>query len=326
MSTEIVALFSFGESFTMGAPPPNPRAQGCPPPDELLCRIARTFSGWPQASGELRGLKVSRSDRHTVVDRREDTLTADALCRAAAGRREPTDMLSTTSSFRCFRFHEGRPEAGSVGVWLEAWGDAWTRENHEDRRIGGEAGLSVADCGPFCARLEISKDARRDEINARVEENLDAFTGLLFRLIEALEPRSVKVFSAQGLYLPMNAHLLYLRDASVVLDDLALIADVWERGLPRHRIAPLRSCPPEDLSAAFHGWRTPEQREALRGRFDALLPRRQALSTGDVEKVLASGRFDTFTMPVGLTVLDFPHFMNAFLDRLYLEVLAAAGS
>jgi hypothetical protein len=47
------------------------------------------------------------------------------------------------------------------------------------------------------------------------------------------------------------------------------MAGVWERGLPAHDIAPLRSCPRKEMSAAFHGWRRAEQRERLHRRLDA---------------------------------------------------------
>ena len=66
------------------------------------------------------------------------------------------------------------------------------------------------------------------------------------------------------------------------------------------------------------------QQEQLWQALDALLPRRTALTADTVRDVLAGGRFDTYTMPVGVTVLEYPDFLNAFLDRLYLEVLAAA--
>jgi hypothetical protein len=237
VSTEIVARFHFDEHRR--------------PADELLCRMARTFSEWPQTSNEFRGLKVSKMNRQTIAAREEGTLNADGLCKTAAGQRHPSGLLSTTSSFRCWRFPNGHPEAGSVGVWLEAWGDDWTLRHYEDHRIGGEASLAVFDVGPFCALTEAATRPQRDEVNASVEENLDALTGLLFRLIEALEPRSVKVYTDLSLYLPHNAHLLYFRDEGVVLDDLALIAQVWERGLPAHRTGPLRDCRPEDMSAGL---------------------------------------------------------------------------
>ncbi len=294
-----------------------------PPPDALACGMAEVFATWPQSSSEHRGLKVLRSDRRTAVIEAAQRLSAAEVCAAARGHGGADELLSWRSSFSCWRFHGGSPKAGSVGLWLEAWGPEWGVRNHEDRRIGGEAALSVFDVGPFVAIVDPGPQVA--DVNPRVEENLDAVTALIFRLVEELAPRSVKVFSEPGLYLPFNAHLLYLRDEAVVLDDLSLMRQVWSGGLPAHHTGPLVEAHPDDMRYAFHGWRTSEQRKRLWRELSSLLPRAAAVTVDHVRNVLDSSRFDTFTMPVGVTVLEYPHFMNGFLDRFYLEVLAAAG-
>jgi hypothetical protein len=292
-----------------------------PAPDVLVCRMAEVFAGWPQAGAEFRGLKVLRLNRHQTVKEVAPQLRAAEVCAAARGHGDANELVSTRSSFRCWRFHAGSPKPGSVGLWLEAWGPEWSVHNHEDRRIGGEAALSVFDVGPFVALVDAAP--QQADVNPRVEENLDSLTALIFRLVEALAPRSVKVFSAQGLYLPINAHLLYLRDEAVVLDDLSLMAQAWNDGLPAHHTAPLVEARPDDMGNAFHGWRTFERREQLWRELSSLLPHAAGVTADDVRAVLRSNRFDTFTMPVGVTVLEYPHFMNAFLDQFYLDVLAA---
>ena len=293
-----------------------------PSPDALICDMAGVFAGWPQASAEFRGLKVRRLDRHVTVKETDVRLGPAELCDAGRGYAKPDELLSTRSSFRCWRFVGGSPQAGSVGVWLEAWGPRCTEHNHEDRRIGGEAALSVFDVGPFVALLDVVP--HQAEVNARVEENLDALTALILGLAETLTPRSVKVFSSQGLYLPINAHMLYLRDEAVVLDDLSLMAQVWHDGLPAHHTAPLEQAHADDMASTLHGWRTPEQRQRLWRELASLMPVAGVVTADHVRAVLESSRFDTFTMPVGVAVLDYPHFMNAFLDRFYLAVLDAA--
>ena len=309
MSTAIVVRFYFD--------PPGPA------PDVLLGRLARTFAAWPHAWGTFHGVTGATGDRHTTTTLRDGAgeLDSAGVAAAVAGHGGPSRMLSTTSSFLCWRFTSGGPSAGSVPVTLEAWGDEWTLRHHEDRAIGGQAALWIGDVAPFRAIADDAQSARRRDVNPRVEENMEALTGLIFRLIEAAAPRSVKLFTDAGLYLPFNAHLLYMRDESVVRDDLALIDRVWRNGLPRHNIAPLGGHPrPEELAAVLHEWRSPEQRARLAARIQAQLPLRRAETAADVRQALASGCYDTFTMPVGTTVLEYPHFLNAFLDRFYLEV------
>ena len=309
MSTEIIARFYFDK--------------GKPSPPEVLCQLARAFAAWPQASGHFEGLKVISGDLHTVSSRIEGRFSNESLCHLTSQIAfSSEDILSTVTSFRCWRFASGLPEPGSVAVIIEAWGETWARRNHEDNRLGGHAALSVMDCGPFCALVDTVENPSRDSINAKVEENLDALTGLFFRMIEALKPSSMKVFTDQGLYLPFNAHFAYYQDEARVLDDVALIADVWERGLPGHHIGPLKNHRPDDMGPAFHGWRNKSQQQNLWEELSTLLPYAHALTSDDVRQALVSGRFDTYDMPAGFTVLDYPHFINSFLDRFFIELLS----
>jgi hypothetical protein len=130
----------------------------------------------------------------------------------------------------------------------------------------------------------------------------------------------MKVFTDQGLYLPFNAHVAYYREESAVLEDLQLIADVWERGLPAHNIAPLRQKCPDDMGPAFHHWRPPEQRERLWNELNVLLPPKTLPAVRDIRAVVSSGHFDSYEMPSGVTLLDYPHYINAFLTNSYLEI------
>jgi hypothetical protein len=304
------------------------RQQESPSPVEALCKMARTFAEWPQAAGIWQAFKMLRDNWHTVAARLEGPLSTDELCAAAAKHRGTHELLSATTSFRCWRFDEQGSKPGSVASGLQSWDEAWCIQNHEDRRIGGGAALSIFQVGPFCALDEMAEpaSARHDAVNSHVRENLDALTGLLFRLIEALEPYSVKVFTDQGLYLPLNAHLAYYRDGHGVLDDLSLIAHVWEHGLPAHRIAPLKHHQADDMGPFFHGWRRESQREQLWSRLNALLPPRVSPSIETVRAVLSSGTVDTYSMPVGTTLLHYPDFMNSFLDAFYVEILSKAAS
>lgn len=310
MSTEIVAKFYFED-------------ERVPSAEDTICRMAHVLDEWPERNGEFYGFKVLARNRHTVTIRNDRDLSADELCRCVAGHSTADALLSTATSIRCWRFGEGRPEYGSVGVSLEAWGEAWRTYHYEHPRLGGDAALWVLNCGPFCTPIDAAEEAHR-EINRHVEENLDMLTGLFFRLVEALNPWSMKVFTDEGLYLPVNAHLAYYRDVAGVLKDIELMAEVWERGLPRHHIGPILHHRADDIKRSFHSWRSPSQQEKLWQSLGTLLPQRIGLSPDTVRNVLATGRFDTYTMPAGFAVLEYPDFLNAFLDRFYLAVLAAA--
>ena len=46
-----------------------------------------------------------------------------------------------------------------------------------------------------------------------------------------------------------------------------------------------------------------------------------AITTEDIRRTLAGGEFDNYNMPRGFTLLEFPHFLNAFIDRFFLRLL-----
>ncbi len=232
-------------------------------PDEVLGRMAEVFAGWPQARGAWTELKLLKGNRHTIAQRWDGPLATEAMLAEARGRGEADEMLVAQSSFRCWRFGQGHPESGSVVIGIECCGADWRRLEHEDGRLGGNAALVVHDAGPFVALIDEGQADTKRAVNDKVRENLEALTGLLFRMIESLAPRSMKLYTDEGLYLPFNAHLAYFRNDEVVLEDLALIADAWENGLPHHHIAPLKDRRADDMGPALHHWRSPSQRDQL---------------------------------------------------------------
>lgn len=294
-----------------------------PQPDELLCRMARVLGGTPQVENAFAALTTYRRHRHTRELVSAGGLNAEQLCQEARGKRDPELGLSTNIAFPCWRFgDDDTPERGTVGIELESWGDEWLALHWGDRRVGGEAAVSLMRPSPFLALTKRSKSPQRDAINVKVEENLEELTQLFFRLIEELKPRSVKLYNSASFRFPMNAQLAYFRDESVVLDDLAWIAELWEQGLPSRKMPPLAQTPKEDVRYVFHEWRTSEMHQALRQRLGELVPRYKDVKVEDVQRLIGSGRFDNYTNEIGFTVLEYPHFLNAFVDRFYLELLA----
>lgn len=309
MSTELSARFYFKDS---------------PRPDDTFLRMVKEMSSWPAASGEWNSLKIAENTRQKRVLDMDGPLTAADLEGLIPGHGSSEHLISATTSFKCWRFREGKAEESSVGLWVEAWGTEFGNRNEGDLRLGGMAALTLFTVGPFCALLDKPGDVLAAEVNAKVEDNLTDLTDLISRLIERLEPWSMKLYSGDGLFLPFNAHLVYHREEAGFIEDLLFLADVWKNGLAAQRIPPLDQFQPEEHSSAFHGWRSNESRELLWKRFDEMLPHTPEVTTHLVHEALRSGRFDSYNMPVGMMVLDYPHFVNAFLDRFYLELLESA--
>jgi hypothetical protein len=285
----------------------------------VFAQLVDAITAWGEANAPWQGLRVSGPQRQ-VIHRDDAPLEPSALTAAAACFGDGAHQISSRISYRCWRFHGRTAEPGSSLAWVEAWGDRYGEARGEDvRRIWGSAAFTIADVGPYCAVLEAS-DAEVAAVNQRVEDNLERLTKLIFGFVGTLRPASLKVFTDQGLYLPFNAHLAYYASEARLLDDVRLVAEVWRRGLRDHQVPPLAEVS-DGKSIAFHWWRSDEARHRLATKLGGRIERAAAATTDDVGRILASGRFDTYTAPIGFVVLDYPHFMNAFLDRLFVELL-----
>jgi hypothetical protein len=303
MSTEITARLYFDSE---------------PAPARLFTQLVEAVAAWGDGNAPWQGLRVS-GPRRAVIHRDDQPLETAALVAAAAPLGGPSQQIASRISYRCWRFRGQTAELGSSVAWLEAWDDGYGQVQGEDvRRVWGSAAFTIADCGPYCALLDASDAAAK--INERVEENLERFTRLIFGIVEAVQPAALKVFTDQGAYLPFNAHLAYYASEARVLEDMRLIADVWQRGLPGHQLPPLAEIS-DAKSIAFHWWRNDEQRRRLWTSLASWVPRAGEITAEDVQRAVASGEFDTYSAPRGFIVLDFPHFVNAFLDRFFLTTI-----
>lgn len=285
----------------------------------VFAQMVEAISTWGESNAPWQGLRVSGPQRQ-VIHRRDEEMQSDAVIADAARFGDGSQQLSSRISFRCWRFHGRTAELGSSLAWVEAWSDGYAQVRGEDaRRIWGSAAFTIADCGPFCAEIA-AEDAATAAVNERVADNLERLTALIFRIVETVKPASLKVFTDQGAYLPFNAHLAYYASEARVLEDLRLINHVWHQGLPGHQIPPFESIV-DGKSVAFHWWRNDEQRRKLAAAIGGRLVRANDVDEDDVRRVVASGNFDTYSAPTGFVLLDYPYFMNAFLDRFFITLL-----
>lgn len=286
----------------------------------LFARLVDVVSAWREGDARWQGLRVYSGDRRDVVFRDDSLLDTAALASAAARFSEPSRQLSSRISYPCWRFQGKTAVPGSALAWVEAWDDRYGELRGEDvRRVWGSATFTIADCGPYCAIID-ADDAASRAVNERVEENLDRLTKLVFRIVEVLEPVSLKVFTDQGAFLPFNAHLAYYASETHVIGDARLIADVWQSGLSRSKVPPLSDLGDGD-SIALHWWRSADARRRLVAALGKRICRIPELTTGHVRRMLETGAFDNYSMPRGFALLEFPHFLNAFVDRFFLELL-----
>ncbi|MCB9766427.1 MAG: hypothetical protein H6739_42025 [Alphaproteobacteria bacterium] len=279
-------------------------------PAALLGRLVQAVDAWPQADGPWQGLKVKDPGLRTVRSVPDAADTA-ALERALAVADEGPVRLSTGRAFKAWRFQGTPPQLGHLRLGLDAWHPAWAPAR--DRRVEGDAVVWIPTAGPYVALLGDEADPA---VNARVEENLDALTQLIFGVIQATDAVRLAVHTDAGVSHPLNAHAVWVRQKSDMLQDVAFVRQLATDGLPAYQVPALSQADP-DAELPLHGWRPGARRRALS---EAL---RSAGAPGPkaLDRALGSGRFDFFDRGEGVFVLEYPHMLNAFMDDFYLAVM-----
>lgn len=304
MATDLSIRFSF-------ASPASP---------DRFAALVQAVEGSAMARHAWKGFDVVTRRPLQYRSRHADAVTAEGVCAAARATALGSDeSMASQTSLRCWRRDGADMVESAVVAFVEAWGDDFGRRNGEHLRMTGRAAITLSHAGPFVADIT-DADAK---YNDKVEANLEDLTALMIHLTNTLEPEWMKVFDDDGLYLPVNAHAAYFRNPEVVLGDIELLRDVWAAGLPLHRVEPLRTYAGGSQDGALHLGRTPDQRRALWERASAALA--HVATVDDVQAIVASGRFDTLTKDDSFIVLEYPHYVNAFVDRFYLEILEHAG-
>lgn len=316
MSTVLTARLYFDE----------PRAA-----PSLIAGLVEAVEGWsPSFGGEggekiamrgarWQGLRVVAAGARKPVFEEKEELDRASLVAAADPFAAPEQRLSTVVSFPAWRLHGKHAEKGRASAWVEAWGDDYGRAMGESpRHVWGSAAFTIANCTPFQARAAHGRPAAEPDVH--VEENLQSFTDLLFGIIKGLSPRALKVYTDQAPYFPFNAHFAYYAGEEALLSDVRVIEAAWANGLPRHHVPPLRRLLNAD-AMAFHPWRPLDARRRLWQALNAGMGRAASITPAAVRDLLDTGDFDTFNLPGGFAVLEFPHFVNSFVDGFFTALL-----
>jgi hypothetical protein len=147
-----------------------------------------------------------------------------------------------------------------------------------------------------------------------VEQNLEDLMQLLLEITKLGAVEKFKVFSDNGDQLAFNAHLAFFRNENQVQEDLDFMHSIWEKGLENYKIPPLKTIDFNDSIFLTHEWRTEEMRQKLKNSMQKTFQDKKPFN---LDKYKESNHFDIYKTEKGFMVLEFPYFMNAFLDTFY---------
>jgi len=166
----------------------------------------------------------------------------------------------------------------------------------------------LADVGPLCAITGPDGAPKDHPHHERVLENAERCTRVALDAACRIGARSAAAFSDAGAPLPWNAHVLYWSDEERAAHEIASALEAAGGPLDAHR---------------GHTWRSEEQRRELEERLAA--PETPIAVSGEhVRSVLDGGHFDVYRTDAGFAVLEYPWYVNAFVDRFLLEVADVA--
>lgn len=280
------------------------------PAGEQLQRIASMLKSSPMVDGGWQELRRGAPGR-------AQALAAQAVFPLTIPQIAQPDFLSTGIAARAWRFEEKEAVEGFVRIGVDVWDQG--HPQRPDRALDGDACLWFQQAGPFVAALR----SGYEQADERVEENLEALNALLLHCIDKLDPSKMAIYTDAGFHHPFNAHAIYHRARAGFADDLALMRRLWREGSPGWRLPPLSQAVTPRDGDSLHGWRSAAERERL---WQAMAAAMAGTAGGPeavaerLEALMESQRFDFYARGGGLMLLEYPHMLNAFMDRFYLEL------
>jgi hypothetical protein len=266
----------------------------------LLQCIINAVSTWGYADEKWQGLRVAKAWPSNVIETLSEPFTTLEL-KASACRftKESERNLSTGVGFHCWRFDNQHPTQGFLRLGVESWDSNSQRVIQGESWIEGNARLVISNAGPYWAILDNTSVANKEECNRRIAENLEVFLQLLFQLAKHIAPVSIKVFTDTGDLLPMNVHVLFSSNSRSVIADLKILSIVWEKGLSKYKLPPLRGYIPER-----HGWTLNELRDhtlqnSVWHNFSNLIRYSEQVSEEIVQSTLSSSDLDIYRVNEG---------------------------
>lgn len=283
--------------------------------EEIFCAVAQALEQWEPASGMFSNFGIDRESFGNRVVSLKGELTLEDLLHAVRGMNDPAYMLTADTTYRCWQKSEdgkGMEQRESLlGIHIRG-------EDSYDLRVNGQVEMV------FYVRPYIKLDPRRDEVNQYVEKNLISMADFMISLAKRLDASSMKIYEEYMLNMPLNAHAAYYRDTQALQDDLRFIAEIWERGLPEHRLGAVKDGNPEDLKHVIDR-RDAAWKDRMMNALNELLPIKAMPTAEDIRTVLHSRWHDYCNINEGYVVLDYPFYMNNMLDGFYIEVLKQAA-
>lgn len=285
---------------------------------ELLDRfktLLLTIDSWSEVAGLWDGLRIvdAQSSRsNTVFQSRDEMSTEEILLVVKNYANLSTVKISTGRPIQYFQ--KNKPETTALTrLGVSVWSNLYATKYGELIDIEGNGEIFVQSVDPYVTAVNAGVLGQ----NSAVEKNLEFLTNLLQEVSKLGLVTKFKTFSDAGMKLPFNAHFVFYRDINQVIDDRKFLNNIWKNGIKSYDLEPLSKLASNQTDFVFHEWRNQQTTEKLVKNMNEFFGGKTNFDLS-FDQIKQSGIFDTYESNKGFMVLDYPYFMNAFLDKFYL--------
>jgi hypothetical protein len=141
-------------------------------------------------------------------------------------------------------------------------------------------------------------------------------------IIKKTNPEKIQIFSDLSDYILTNSHLIYFKNFQVLKSNLIMFINILKHGEKNYELPSLNSLKPDEEEMFFHKWRDKASIGILKSKLlDIANKKNFGISNAKIMQVLKSGKYDYFDNGESTMLLDYPYFMNAFIDQFICDIL-----
>lgn len=217
------------------------------------------------------------------------------------------DSISVKLFFPCYRFQPDIAYEG--GVWTLITFNRLLFKQEGFVANQGHVQIVIDNSGPFFERPEDS-----DINQKKSEENINALFELILSISKFEKCKKMHVYTDVSAYYLLNAHLIFYKEISDLLIDIDLLKSKLTTGV----LFPIQS-KLSDIRYHLHPYRTDQQMDSLLTKINERVGAKTSDRYRTLEQAIEKGEYDIFTNENAFVVLDYPFFLNRFVDSFVLS-------
>jgi hypothetical protein len=231
--------------------------------------------------------------------------------------------VTMQSQMPCWRFTGHIAERAFVPIAFSFWGKEFGKTIGFDQAQAGHGQLSILQSSPYFGTV----DAKATEAQAqlrydRVEDNLKALLDLLMQLTTRTKPTKWLAYNSDAApKVAIHASAGWFANSDVILDSVAETLEMLRLGRPKDRLPAVANLDGVQGTGYQHPYRSATDAQTLLLGLQAAAAHGLAPNAAHLQQVIDRDMIDLIPLGIGHIFLDYPFFLNSFLDGFILEAI-----